>query len=108
MSGAEEGTEPREKSQKKPDHGLSLHDAVVGKAGSCKSLILRTNRILRTDTGPSAHPGRDPAACGPHGHPEPGLGFNRRIQGALANLGHEVAHGTIAHILKEHGLEPSP
>ena len=32
----------------------------------------------------------------------------RRIQGALANLGHEVARGTIANILKEHGLEPSP
>ena len=32
----------------------------------------------------------------------------RRIQGALANLGHEVAHGTIANILKGHGLEPSP
>jgi transposase len=31
----------------------------------------------------------------------------RRIQGALANLGHEVARGTIANILKEHGLEPS-
>jgi len=30
----------------------------------------------------------------------------RRIQGALANLGHEVARGTIANILKEHGLEP--
>jgi helix-turn-helix protein len=32
----------------------------------------------------------------------------RRIQGALANLGHRVARGTIANILKEHGLEPSP
>jgi len=32
----------------------------------------------------------------------------RRIQGALANLGHEVASGTIANILKEHGLEPVP
>src|SRR5215469_7434844 len=32
----------------------------------------------------------------------------RRIQGALANLGHEVARGTIANILKEYGLEPSP
>ena len=32
----------------------------------------------------------------------------RRIQGALANLGHEVAHGTIANILREHGLEPAP
>jgi hypothetical protein len=32
----------------------------------------------------------------------------RRIQGALANLGHEVARGTIANILEEHGLEPAP
>ena len=32
----------------------------------------------------------------------------RRIQGALANLGHEVARGTIANILKEHGVEPAP
>jgi hypothetical protein len=31
----------------------------------------------------------------------------RRIQGALANLGHEVARGTIANILKA-GLEPAP
>ncbi|MCX6634589.1 MAG: hypothetical protein NT090_05825, partial [Acidobacteria bacterium] len=29
-------------------------------------------------------------------------------QGALANLGHEVARGAIANILKEHGLEPAP
>jgi transposase InsO family protein len=28
--------------------------------------------------------------------------------GALANLGHEVARGTFANILKEHGLEPAP
>ncbi len=32
----------------------------------------------------------------------------RRIQGALDNLGQEVARGTIANILKEHGLEPAP
>jgi putative transposase len=32
----------------------------------------------------------------------------RRIQGALANLGHEVARGTIANLLKGHGLEPAP
>src|SRR3984893_15955469 len=31
-----------------------------------------------------------------------------RIQGALANLGHEVARGTIANILKARGLEPAP
>ena len=32
----------------------------------------------------------------------------RRIQGALANLGDEVARGTIANILKQQGLEPAP
>jgi putative transposase len=32
----------------------------------------------------------------------------RRIRGALANLGHEAARGTIPNILKEHGLEPVP
>ena len=31
-----------------------------------------------------------------------------RIQGALANLDHRVARGTIANILREHGLEPAP
>jgi putative transposase len=32
----------------------------------------------------------------------------RRIQGALANLGHLLAHNTIANILKQHGIEPAP
>ena len=32
----------------------------------------------------------------------------RRIQGALANLGYEVARGTIANVLKKHGMEPAP
>ena len=31
----------------------------------------------------------------------------RRIQGALANLGHDLAHNTIRNILKKHGIEPS-
>ncbi len=31
-----------------------------------------------------------------------------RIQGALSNLGHIVARGTIANILKENGMEPAP
>jgi putative transposase len=31
-----------------------------------------------------------------------------RIRGTLANLGHEVGRGTIANILREHGIEPAP
>jgi transposase InsO family protein len=31
-----------------------------------------------------------------------------RIQGALVNLHHQVARGTIANILRQHGIEPSP
>jgi transposase InsO family protein len=37
----------------------------------------------------------------------PSWGYSR-IQGALANLGHEVARATIANLLKEHGLDPAP
>jgi transposase InsO family protein len=36
-----------------------------------------------------------------------GWGY-RRIQGAIANLGHILAHTTIANILKRHGIEPAP
>jgi putative transposase len=32
----------------------------------------------------------------------------RRIQGAIANLGHALARTTIANILKRHGVEPAP
>ena len=32
----------------------------------------------------------------------------RRIQGALSNLGHEIARSTIAAILSRHGIEPTP
>ena len=32
----------------------------------------------------------------------------RRIQGALANLGHVLTYKTIANILKQHGIEPAP
>ena len=31
-----------------------------------------------------------------------------RIQGALANLGHDVDRGTIANVLGEHGIDPAP
>ena len=36
-----------------------------------------------------------------------GWGYTR-IQGALANLNHKVARGTIANVLKRNGIEPSP
>jgi putative transposase len=32
----------------------------------------------------------------------------RRIQGAMANLGHVLAHSTVANILNRHGIEPAP
>ena len=32
----------------------------------------------------------------------------RRIQGALSNLGHELARSTIAQFLERHGIEPAP
>ena len=32
----------------------------------------------------------------------------RRIQGALFNLGHDIARSTIAEILRRHGIEPAP
>lgn len=37
----------------------------------------------------------------------PAWGYNR-IQGALANLGHEISDAAIGKILKEHGIEPAP
>ena len=36
-----------------------------------------------------------------------GWGYTR-IQGALANLDHHVGRGTIANILRQHGIEPAP
>ena len=37
----------------------------------------------------------------------PSWGYTR-IRGALANLGHQVARGTIANILRDKGIEPAP
>jgi putative transposase len=40
-------------------------------------------------------------------HENPSWGYTR-IRSALANLGHQVGRGTIANILREHGIEPAP
>ena len=40
-----------------------------------------------------------------HGNPKWGY---TRIQGALANLRHQVGRGTVANVLKRNGVEPSP
>ena len=37
----------------------------------------------------------------------PGWGYTR-IQGALANLSHKVARGTVSNVLKRNGIEPAP
>ena len=37
----------------------------------------------------------------------PNWGY-RRIEGALANLGHQVARTTVANILKRNGIDPAP
>ena len=37
----------------------------------------------------------------------PSWGY-RRIQGALRNVGHHVAHNTVKRILETHGIEPAP
>jgi putative transposase len=37
----------------------------------------------------------------------PSWGYNR-IQGALANLGHQISDQTVGNILKAHGIEPAP
>jgi putative transposase len=40
-------------------------------------------------------------------HENPSWGYDR-IQGALANLGHDVSDQTVGNILKQHGVEPAP
>jgi transposase InsO family protein len=61
------------------------------------------------DAGPrkelSSH---DPAAPPAAAHCDALHIVYTRIQGALANLDHHVARGTIANILKQHGIEPAP
>lgn len=33
---------------------------------------------------------------------------DRRLQGAISNLGHQLARSTMAEILRRHGIEPAP
>ena len=40
-------------------------------------------------------------------HENPTWGYDR-IQGALANLGHQISDQTVGNILKAHGIEPAP
>jgi hypothetical protein len=40
-------------------------------------------------------------------HENPGAGYDR-LQGMLANLGHDISDTTVKNILKQHGIEPSP
>jgi hypothetical protein len=61
----------------------------------------------QAEAGAAAYCRRDRNSGGAHGRREPGWGY-RRIQGALSNLGHEVARSTIAAILQRHGMEPAP
>ena len=58
-------------------------------------------------SGPAPGHDGDSAIGGADGNGESRLGYTR-IQGALANLDHHVARGTIANILKQHGIEPAP
>jgi hypothetical protein len=61
----------------------------------------------RATIGATARGGRDRTAGGADGRRESGLGY-RRIQGALANLGHRINKITVRHIMRHHHLEPAP
>jgi putative transposase len=58
-------------------------------------------------TRSAAHAGRSRCPRRPAGTRNPTWGFDR-IQGALANLGHEISDTTVGNILKAHGIEPAP
>ena len=57
--------------------------------------------------GPARCDARDPRVDGPHGGGEPELGLCEN-PGALRHIDHRVARSTIAKVLKEHGIKPSP
>ena len=81
-----------------PDTLLAWHRKLIAKKydGSAKRGFgrPRTANEIETLVVRMAHENRD-------------WGY-RRILGAMSNLGHTLARGTIANILKKHGIEPAP
>jgi putative transposase len=81
-----------------PDTLLAWHRRLVAK---------------KYDSSQKRKPGRPPTAAGTRelilkmAQENRSWGYTR-IQGALANLRHEVGRGTIANILREAGLDPAP
>src|SRR5207247_3544020 len=89
--------------------------AEIAKIVTPETLMARHQNLIAKRYDGSAHrrPGRPRIATGIEAlvirmaEENRGWGY-RRIQGALGNLGHVLAHGTIANILKHHGIEPAP
>jgi putative transposase len=71
-----------------------------------KLIAKKHDRAAHRASGRPRTGGRS-SLSGAHGGREPGSGY-QRIQGALSNLGHELARSTIAQILERHGIEPGP
>jgi hypothetical protein len=67
---------------------------------ACCPVIRSTSRQAESERA-----GRGASGCS---RPESRLGVHTRIQEALANLDHDVGRGTIATILRQHGIEPAP
>ena len=57
--------------------------------------------------GPSADAEGSPRTGRAYARENPTWGYDR-IQGALANLGHDISDTTVGNILRAHGMEPAP
>src|SRR5262249_12877074 len=79
------------------------HPTWLASAGD-RSAIRRTPMPR---TGPATGDGRDSQLVVRMATENRDWGYTR-IPGALANLGHDVGRGTIATILRQHGIEPAP
>src|SRR5437667_2377558 len=78
---------------------------LVGLASEADRQQVRRHCAARTGASENSRRYRD--VGGPTRRGERDWGY-RRIQGALSNLGHEIARSTIAEILERHGIEPAP